>query len=104
MGKEQKDGKYRQNMKQRREPLLQRAYTALDLPTHAIANLPHVELFGENELRVENHRGILAYGTEEIHISGGRYLLKVQGIDLDLRTMTGVELLITGKITSISLE
>lgn len=84
--------------------LLQRASSALDLPTHALANLPHLELFGDCELRVENHRGILAYGTEEVHISGGRYLLKVQGIDLDLRTMTGVELLITGKITGISLE
>lgn len=92
------------NQKSKKDPFLQRASTALDLPTHALANIPHLQLFGDNELRVENHRGILAYGTEEIHISGGTYLFKIEGKDLNLRTMTGVELLITGTITGISLE
>lgn len=95
-------GRRKQN--QRKEPFLLKATTALDLPAHALVGLLHVELMGDRELRVENHRGILAYGTEEIHISGGSYLLKIQGSTLNLRTMTGVELLITGKITSISLE
>lgn len=90
--------------KHKKETLFRRASTALDLPTHALANLPHVELFGDTELRVENHRGILSYASEEIHISGGAYLLKIQGESLDLRTMTGVELLITGRISGISFQ
>lgn len=94
----------KKGQKVRKETLFQKASDALELPTHALANLPHLELFADKELRVENHRGILAYGTEEIHISGGSYLFKVQGSGLELRTMTGVELLITGKITGISLE
>lgn len=89
---------------ERKRSLLERASHALDLPAHAVAGLPHIELVGDSELRVENHRGILSYGTEELHISGGSLMIKVQGKNLDLRTMTGVELLITGQITSISLE
>ena len=57
----------------------------------------------DGELRVENHKGILAYGREEIHISGGVYLIKIAGQGLELRAMTGIELLITGKISQITL-
>ena len=45
----------------------------------------------------------LAYGREEIHVSGGIYLIKIAGQDLELRAMTGIELLITGKISQITL-
>lgn len=89
---------------ERKRSFLERATDALELPSHALAGLPFLELTGDKELRVENHKGILAYGQEEIHISGGHLLFKIQGHGLELRTMTAVELLITGQITAISLE
>lgn len=89
---------------QRKKTLLERASEVLDLPAQAMAILPIMELVGDKELRIENHRGILAYAPEELHISGGAFLIKVQGSQLDLRIMTGVELLITGKISGIALE
>ena len=52
---------------------------------------------------MERHKGILAYGDREIHISGGTYVVKVTGEELELRAMTGLELLITGRITGIQL-
>lgn len=90
-------------MKPRRYEFLERTAEALDLPADALAGLPRLELVGDGELRVENHKGILAYGREEIHVSGGVYLIKIAGQDLELRAMTGLELLITGKISQISL-
>ena len=89
--------------KQRRPSLIERTAKLFDLPADALAGLPKLELVGDCELRVENHKGILAYGREEIHISGGIYLIKIAGRELELRAMTGVELLITGTITQISL-
>ena len=83
--------------------LLQRAAETFDLPADALAGLPKLELVGDGELRVENHKGILAYGREEIHISGGLFLIKIAGRELELRAMTGIELLITGKIAQITL-
>ena len=82
---------------------MERAAEIFDLPADALAGLPKVELVGDGELRVENHKGILAYGREEIHISGGVYLIKIAGQGLELRAMTGIELLITGKISQITL-
>lgn len=90
-------------MKPRRYEFLERTAEVLDLPADALAGLPRLELVGDGELRVENHKGILAYGREEIHVSGGVYLIKIAGQDLELRAMTGLELLITGKISQISL-
>lgn len=88
----------------RKRSLLERATDALDLPSAALAGLPFIQLTGDKELRIENHRGILAYGQEEIHISGGNLIIKVLGQELDLRTMTALELLITGTISAITLE
>ena len=89
--------------KPRRPGLLERAAQVLDLPADALAGLPKLELVGDGELRMENHKGILAYGSEEIHVSGGVFLVKISGEYLELRTMTGLELLITGKIHQITL-
>ena len=89
--------------KGRREGLLERTAQFFDLPADVVAGLPRVELTGDRELRMENHRGILAYGAEEIRISGGRLVIKVRGAGLELRAMTGMELLITGRIAGIEL-
>lgn len=84
--------------------LLEKAAQALDLPADLAAGVPRVELIGRHELRMENHRGILAYGAEEIHISGGELILIVRGTDLQLRAMNVGELKITGLISSVELE
>ena len=90
--------------KSRKSGILEKTAQVFDLPADAVAGLPRLELVGDKELRVENHRGILAYGPEEIHVSGGAYLIKIAGEGLELRAMTGLELLITGKIEQIQLS
>ena len=74
-----------------------------DLPADVVAGLPRLELVGDGELRVENHKGILAYGDQEIQVSGGVFLIQIRGSGLELRAMTGLELLITGHITGVQL-
>ena len=83
--------------KGRKEGLLERTAEVFDLPGDVVAGLPRVELLGDRQLRMENHRGILAYGSEEIHISGGKLIVKVRGAGLTLRAMNASELIITGE-------
>ena len=87
----------------RREGILEKTAQALDLPVDALAGLARVELVGDREVRMENHHGILAYGSEEIHVSGGQFVIQVRGEGLELRSMTGLELLITGHILAIQI-
>jgi len=83
--------------------LLMRATRALDLPADVVTNVPRIEVIGKGELRMEQHRGILAYGPEEIHISGGKMVVRVKGQGLELRAMNPTELLITGEISMVEL-
>ena len=55
-----------------KEGLLARASRMFDLPADAVAGAARVEIIGDGELRMAPHRGILAYGTEEIYIVGSR--------------------------------
>ena len=86
-----------------KEIILEKTAEGFDLPGDVVAGLPRVELLGDRQLRMENHRGILAYGSDEIHISGGKLIVKVRGTNLELRAMNAVELLITGDITGVDL-
>ena len=49
-------------------------------------------------------KGHITYGGEEIHVSGGPFVIRVEGEGLELRAMPGLELLITGRITGIQLS
>ena len=89
--------------KPHRAGFLEKTAELFDLPADALAGVPRLELTGDSELRMENHKGILAYGSEEIHVSAGSFLVKISGRELELRAMTGLELLITGKIEHIQL-
>lgn len=89
--------------KGRRPVLREKAAQIFDLPADVIAGVPKLELTGDSEFRMENHRGILSCGEEEIHLSGGIYLVKVSGQELEVRSMTGLEVLVTGKISKIEL-
>ncbi len=89
--------------KGRKEGLLEKTAEVFDLPGDVVAGLPRIELLGDRQLRMENHKGILAYGSEEIHVSGGKLIVKGRGADLELRAMNAMELLITGDITGVDL-
>ena len=88
----------------RKESFLEKTSAALDLPSDVVAGMPRIELLGDREFRMEYHKGILAYGTDEIHISGGKLVVRVKGEGLELRSMNPTELLIIGRIASVDLS
>lgn len=87
----------------RKESMLEKTAVWLDLPTDAVAGLPRLELTGDRELRMEQYRGILSYGREEIHVDGGKWMLRIRGHDLEIAAMRERELLITGWISALEL-
>lgn len=86
---------------ERKESFLEKTSAMLDLPGDVVAGLPRIELLGDREFRMEYHKGILAYGVQEIHISGGKLVVRVKGENLELRSMNPTELLITGRILGV---
>lgn len=86
---------------ERKETLLEKTSAVLDIPSDILTGLPRIELLGDRELHMENHKGILAYGSDEIHISGGKLVVRVRGRALELRAMDPAQLLITGQIEAV---
>lgn len=72
-----------------------------DLPTDLVAGLTHMELLGDREFFLEGHGGILAYGDTQIDVSAGAGVVRVCGSGLELRSMTGDEVRIRGKIDAV---
>lgn len=87
---------------ERKRSLLEKAVQALDLPPD-VAALPRIEVVGDCQVRVEYHKGILSYGRDEIHVSGGAMIIRILGSQLELRGMNGTELCVTGQIRSVEL-
>lgn len=87
----------------RKQSLREKTSVFFDLPADAVAGLPKLELTGDRALYLENYRGILLYGKEEIHVDGGRWVLRILGSGLEIQAMREGELRISGWITRLEL-
>lgn len=85
-----------------KDSMLERFMLGADLPGELPPGLPLVELIGERRVLIENHRGVIAYGCNEICVKVQYGLLTVKGCELMLAKMTKDQLVITGKIDCIS--
>ena len=75
----------------------------MDLPGQLAAGVPQMELVGNAELYMAHHRGVLSYSTELVEVNGGDLILRLQGERLQIVAMTGEELRVSGRITSLEL-
>lgn len=63
-----------------------------------------VELYGTGRVLVEQHKGILGYGPEEILIGATYGFLRVRGTGLRLCCMSRSQLVISGEIHDVTME
>ena len=82
----------------------QRLLDAAGLPDENIPGQPLVELCGCRRVLVENHGGVVEYGTERIGIRVRYGSVQILGQDLQVCRMMDKQLIITGNIASIHLE
>ncbi len=76
----------------------------LELPQEALPGALRLTALDDRRLLIENHRGLLAYGTEEIRVSAARGQLRVRGSELTMRAMDRAALLIAGRLQSVEWE
>ncbi len=83
--------------------ILTKTAQLLDLPMDVVAGLPNLELLGNRQLFLSQHRGLLAYSDTAIDVNCGALLVRVRGQGLQLLSMTADEMRIGGIIESIEL-
>lgn len=81
--------------------IIDKVADVLDLPGEVIGGVPRVTVTGCRRVFIENHRGILEYGENEIDINGGRVVIKIRGDGLRLLSMNDGELLIAGTVSGL---
>lgn len=88
--------------KKKKESCLDKLSRITDIPAAVFTGGFRIEVFENKELTIENHRGIIEYGTETIRVSCSGTVLKIEGQGLNLVAMNSGALWIKGTILSIS--
>lgn len=73
----------------------------LELPASSLANVTHMELEGNTQVRIENAGVILEYDSSQIRIKTGKTATRFLGHDLTIQCLSSDCLVIHGFITEI---
>ncbi len=88
-------------MKYRKKKTAANFIDALELPKDVLLGLPNMEINGNRELFISNHRGILNYNQENIEILAKDIHIEVTGKELYIELYSAEEIIITGYMEEI---
>ncbi|OFI07183.1 YabP family protein [Clostridium acetireducens DSM 10703] len=80
------------------------AANKLDLPRDVILNLPKITVTGNNEITIENHKGVILFETNEIKINSNVGLVSIYGKNFEILFMGGSTITLSGKFKSLVYE
>lgn len=83
--------------------LLRRLTEGIDLPGESLPGQPLVELAGDQRVLIENHMGVTEYGADQIRVQVRYGQICVRGERMELARMTKEQLVIAGRIDSVTL-
>jgi len=84
--------------------LLERLTEEMDLTGEPIPGQSIVEIAGDSRVLIENHFGITQYNREKICVKVKFGHIAVCGCNLELNQMTRDRLVISGKITGVTIH
>ena len=70
----------------------------------AVSVQPIIEIVGDRRVLIENHQGVTAYGKEKIMVGVKFGSVCICGCNLEMMHMTKEQLVICGRIDSVSLQ
>ena len=76
----------------------------LAAPEQVLTPRTLAEVYGTERVLIEQHKGIVSYGSEVIRVGATYGFLVVEGQDLRLCCMSRAQLVIRGKILGIRME
>ena len=86
-----------------KDTLMNRIAVQTDLNTEVMPRQSLIEIYGNNRLLIENHKGILEYSNEEIVVRLKFGLVRITGERLTIALMNKCRLVICGSIGSVHL-
>ncbi len=74
-----------------------------ELPKDIVLDLPKIIMIGNLELHVSNHKGIIEYTNEILRINSNIGIIRIEGVNLELKTILSEEIIVTGNIEKIEI-
>lgn len=96
-------GKKKSRVAQKTKQIQANVVDLLDLPSDVMLDLPKFIMIGNQELLVENHRGIIEYSQNKIRVNSSIGQIMVTGENLMLKNLKADEILVEGQILRIIL-
>jgi sporulation protein YqfC len=87
----------------RGKDIMDRVTDAASRTGEPLLKQPLLELCGEHRVLIEHHKGIGAYSPKEIHVKVRFGEICIGGMDLEICRMTAEQLVITGRIETVTL-
>ncbi|MFV9511025.1 sporulation protein YqfC [Tepidibacillus sp. LV47] len=88
-------------MKKLRKRLKQLTVKQLELPKDVIFDLPRITMIAPFQMYIENHRGVIQFTDQYLHLRLSKGELKIYGSQLVIRAILPEEVFIEGIIKSI---
>ena len=76
----------------------------LDFPKEIMLDLPRITVTGDNEIDIENHKGIMSFEEYEVKINSKVGFIVIKGKRFEILFIGGTTISISGTFKSISYE
>lgn len=96
--------KKKSRVAQKTRQLQEQVVDLLEMPQDVLLDLPKLTMTGRQKLLLENHRGIIEYGLTRVRVktTAGQFI--ILGEELLLKNLKPGEMLVEGKISSVTIE
>ena len=72
-----------------------------DLPSEIILDMPIIKIIGNNEVTIENHKGILEYTPYVLRMKSMLGIIKITGYYIEIKELDQSDIVISGEIHSL---
>ncbi len=72
-----------------------------ELPKEIVLNLPLISIVGNQEINIENYKGVIEYTEMKIRINTSCGIFKIEGKNLSLKQITAEAITVTGVVTKL---
>lgn len=83
---------------------LQRLARVLELPADIVTDIARITMLGNQQLLIENHRGIVEYTSSIIRVNLSNGLMTIKGKEMVLGNLQLDQILIEGKVEEIQYD
>ncbi len=91
-------------MEERIDKAKGRLASKLDLPRDIILDLPRITIIGDNEITIENHKGIITFENYLIKINSKVGIICIKGENFEIVFIGGNTITLSGRFTNIIYE